>query len=261
MSRRIVLCEGPDDVAALREIAIGIFGAAVPRSGASSTETRAGAAGQARGQLVLAGRTRIEIRAVKNAKSQIAKALATELAQLPPQIGGDGDQRIRQVAAVFDPDGEGAERFHRDVEREVGRGAKAWRFTAVKGGGVWIAQRDAGERLLVRAVAWRGPGAPVDGLADHQNLERLLCAIAARAYPAEATLVERWLTEIAQVRSAAAGWKAALHLWCALVEEKASDANAAARFLHQNKVCLPCVEPALREVSLLRDLRALFSSR
>jgi hypothetical protein len=260
VSRRMVLCEGPDDVAALREIAMGIFGAVTPRPGVAWAESKAGAAGQARGQLLLAGRARIEIRAVKNAKSQIAKALATELAQLPPQVESDGELRTRQVAALFDPDDEGAERFFRDVEREVKRGATAWRLTELRGG-VWMARRQSGERLLLRAVPWRGPGSPADGLADHQNLERLLCAIAARAYPAEAAMVERWLTEMSRMRATPPGWKAALHLWCALVEEKASDANAAARFLHQNKVCLPCVEPALREVSLLRDLRPLFAAR
>lgn len=257
MSRRIVLCEGPDDVAALREIATGIFRAATPGSAGRADAVMAGAAGQARGQVLLAGRARLEIRAVKNAKSQLAKGMATELAQLPPQVAGDPEQRTRRIAAVFDPDAEGEEAFHRDIQREIARSARDWRLQQVTEG-AWIARREAGERLWLRAIAWRGPGAPVDGLADHQNLERLLCAVAARAYPAEAALVTRWLEEIGSVRGAAAGWKAALHLWCALVEEKASEANAAARFLHQNKLCMPFVEPILREVSLLRALRPLF---
>ena len=40
MSRRMVLCEGPDDVAALREIAMGIFGAITPRPGVGELRTR-----------------------------------------------------------------------------------------------------------------------------------------------------------------------------------------------------------------------------
>src|SRR5262249_41264224 len=79
MSRRIVLCEGPDDVAALREIATGIFRAVTPASAGRTDASTSGAAGQARGQVLLAGRARIEIRAVKTAKSQLAKAVPTEV--------------------------------------------------------------------------------------------------------------------------------------------------------------------------------------
>ena len=121
----------------------------------------------------------------------------------------------------------------------------------------WTARREEGEELSLCAIPWRAPGPVVDGLPDNQNIERLLCAVAARAYPTEASIVERWLTKIQSVRNKAPKWKAALHLWCALVDEGASETNAAARFLHDNRALKPYVQQTLEEVKLWNDLRPL----
>ena len=122
-------------------------------------------------------------------------------------------------------------------------------------------RRERGDHRLHRvAVAAtvhnRAPGGVVDGLPDFRNLERVLCEVLARAYEAEAEIVERWLTEI---QSRKPGWKAAVHLWCALVEEKASEGNIAARVLHQNSACKPHALAVLREAGLLADLEPLFA--
>jgi hypothetical protein len=73
------------------------------------------------------------------------------------------------------------------------------------------------------------------------------------AYPTEAKTVERWLGEISEAGKQPS-WKAALHLWCALVEPKADESNAAARFLHQNETCRPHARTAIEQVSLFKDL-------
>ena len=62
---------------------------------------------------------------------------------------------------------------------------------------------EAGELVEVRAVDWRAPGGVVDGLPDQMNLERLLCAVLAAAYPYDLAPIERWLAEISEARKAA----------------------------------------------------------
>jgi hypothetical protein len=111
--------------------------------------------------------------------------------------------------------------------------------------------------VVVRAVPWRAPGGTVDGLPDSQNLERLLCHVAAMAYPDKAKAVERWLGEMSSTGDSPS-WKAAMHLWCALVEPKATESNATARFLRQNEVCRPHVTGVVRQVSLFKDLSEAF---
>lgn len=50
-----------------------------------------------------------------------------------------------------------------------------------------------------------------------------------------------------------------LHLWCALVDEKATELNVAARVLHQNTACRPHALDVLREAGVLADLQPLFT--
>ena len=141
--------------------------------------------------------------------------------------------------------------MHARLADEVSVKATHWRLEGSPAN--WTARRNVDEAVIVRAVHWRSPGEIVDGLPDKQNLERLLCYVGALAYPNEAKTVERWLGEIPQDGNKPS-WKAALHLWCALLEPKASESNAAARFLHQNEICRPHVRPAIEQVSLFKDL-------
>lgn len=254
MTRRLVLCEGPDDVAALRELALYVFKAIAEKQSIAGTP-----GGEPRTQKLRAGQIAIEIKASRAGKSGLIKMIGESLAALGPQDGPPEEAKVRRIAAVFDPDEEPVTAFHKGVASSVAREAPDWRLVQV-GSGTWLARRMPGERVQVRAIPWRAPGPVVDGLADHQNLERLLCAVAKAAYPAEAAIVERWLTEITTVSGKTPKWKAALHLWCALVDQSASELNAATRFLHQNGDCKPHVSPALEKVGLLRALRPLFAA-
>jgi hypothetical protein len=118
------------------------------------------------------------------------------------------------------------------------------------------------DAVFVRAIAWRANGAtPVD-LPDVQNLERLLDRIVGAAYPGDVSLIRRWLSEVVLARGGKLPrWKAAIHLWCALRDEKASEHSAADRFLGQHDMCKLHVEQALRETGLMAELEWLFGRR
>jgi hypothetical protein len=252
MSLRHILCEGPDDLTALREIGLHAFGAQLDRQ---SSQRGAGAGGEARKALLRTATARVEIVAGRSGKSALPREIAADLAQLPPQIEPQGEATVDIIAVVFDPDGDPEASFHREIEKNIAAHATGWSLVP-KASSAWTATREAGEVVEIVAIPWRAPGNVIDGLPDYRNLERVLCAVLARAYQAEAAIVERWLTEI-QTRKP--GWKAALHLWCALVEEKANELNVAARVLHQNAACRPHALDVLREAGLLTDLQPLFA--
>jgi hypothetical protein len=261
MSKRLVLCEGPDDLNALRAIAQLL-------RWAQPVRTPGIGAGQERQMVLQAGIARIEVSVPSKArgatgegKSALSRGVATALEGLPPQTNPADEAHVSLVAAVFDPDDETAADFHTALVKAVRDHATAWTFAESGSPGVWHAQRGATEQLEVRAVDWRAPGGVLDRLPDQMNLERLLCAVLAQAYPDDVSDVARWLTEVGG-RCAAAGrkpptWKAAIHVWLAVVYEKADELNAAARFLHQQDECRPHVERILDAVGLVRDLRPL----
>jgi hypothetical protein len=244
--KRVVLCEGPSDIAALREIAILLFGAKVQRNPPS-----AGPAGEARKLLLAIQANEVEITAVERAKSGLPEALATKLLGLPVEDRATDPHALERITVLFDPDDESPDKMYAHLADQVSAEAKAWKLEGKPGD--WVARRNANESLALHAVAWRSPGDVVDGLPPYQNLERLICHIAASAYPEQAKIVERWLGEIPP-NGKKPSWKAALHLWCALVEPKADESNAAAKFLHQNAACQPHVRAAMEQVSLFKDL-------
>ena len=249
MSVRILLCEGPDDIAALRELGTWLLGASVTRIPAS-----AGAAGQERkSALTTKSNHRVDLIAASG-KSKLPDRVATLLATLSPQVPGDPEE-TSDIGVVFDPDGGDPDvDFLPAVEAAIAAGAPGW--TLSKGSGSWLAQRAVAERVNVHFLPWRGTTDPFDGLGAEQSLERLLCSIGSAAYPAEAKLVESWLDAFPSTRKRT--WKSAVHLWCALVESDQNEATAPTRFLHQNKECKPHVRPLLERLGLLEPLRPLF---
>jgi hypothetical protein len=188
-------------------------------------------------------------------KGRLPALVADQLGALPPAEGTENDTDL--VGVIFDPDDRPSAEFYDAISEAVAMDAKDWSFLS-SGPGTWTATR-ASASVSVRAIAWRASGSVVDGLPDDQNLERLLCAVAAAAYPDHVSLVAGWLEEIAKSRGRPPHWKAALHLWCAVIEPKATEHTAPARFLGQNDDCRPFVEPVLRDASLLQDLRSLFT--
>lgn len=262
MSRRVIFCEGPDDLNALRAIAQCLDWAKPVRSGPGA------GAGQQRKIELDAGGERVEIivpsksrDATGEGKSALARAVATTLIGLPPQAGERDEDRVSVVAAVFDPDEGQPGDFHAELLRALRDHADTWTVADASAPGMWRATRDAGEWVDVRAVHWRATGEPLDGLPDHSNLDRLLCAVAAKAYPDDVAHAARWLGEINQrrhdMRRKPATWKAAVHVWLAAVYDKADELNAASRLLHQQPECRPHVEGLLAAVGLVDALRPL----
>jgi hypothetical protein len=197
-------------------------------------------------------------------KSVLARSLAENLGALRPQVGAGDEGRVSLLAVVFDPDEEPAERFHGELAAAVKAHAPAWTLADGASPGTWRAEREAGEQVEIRAVHWRAPGGVLDGLPDHANLERLVCAVTAKAYPDDLAHVARWLTEINERRRDGgrkpASWKAAVHVWLAAVYDKVDVLNAASRFLHQQDECKAHVEGVLAEVGLVEELRPLLAA-
>lgn len=263
MTKRIVLCEGPDDLNALRAIA-------QHRRWAKPAPQGLAGAGQERMVVLQADAVRVEIKVPSKArgaagegKSALARFVADELHDLRSQVSPSDESRVSLVSVVFDPDDEEVADFHAEIARAVREHARAWTLVDAAAPGIWTATREAGEVVDVRAVHWRAPGGVLDGLPDQANLERLLCAVLASAYPEDHARVAEWLTQIGERRAAARRkpptWKTAIHLWLATVYDKADEHNAASRFLHQQDECKPHVQPVLDQVGLLDDLRLLLA--
>jgi hypothetical protein len=229
MTRRFVLVEGPDDVAALQEIGKRLYNA---RAGGI-----AGGPGRAeRASTLAVGATTIELRAALNAKDGIAAAMGAWLESLAPQVEGD-ETRHDRVAFVFDPDGDAPDAFVNKVDRVL-TALPTWSVVHRAEGATWRLTRADEPPIELCGVAWNASGPPFDGLADHQNLERILCRVLGSAYAEWAPIVAGWLDTIRDKRGAgkALKWKAAVLLWAACVDEGTTgDAGITSRFLGQHK--------------------------
>ena len=247
MSRRTIFCEGPDDLAALREIATRLLGATVlhgmPTGGASLERIA---------QLQLEEGT-VEVKA-GGGKSELARRGALYLETLPPVPD------IVQVSLLFDPDDEPVERFFASVPRAIHEHAPSWTLVdAPERAGCWRATRQEGESIVVAAVAWWGDVEVLDGLSDAQSLERVILSVARRALSEEElAFLVRVLEGIHALPGRRPTWKAAVHVLCALTDAKTPGHAMAQRFLGQNKSFRPHVEGTLGETqgsggAVLRD--------
>jgi len=252
--RRLFVCEGPEDLAALRELFILLYEATTVKS----TGVPLLAAGEARRQQLRVQHRQIDLIASQTGKSGLGDMAAQLLETAPRGDWATDPEAIEWICIVYDPDEPDENAYCTELLAAIERRAQSWRIGLVSIG-EWTAERGPGELVRVRAVPWRAPGAVADRSADKQSLDRLLCSVAARAFPEDARIVERWLMELNELGKHP-GWKAALHLWCALVEQKASESNAAARFLRQNSICRPHVRGIVEEVSLLHDLTLLLGA-
>src|SRR5262249_21345570 len=141
MTIRTILCEGPDDLNALRELAIYIFGATVEKHAVS----RGG--GEDRKAVLRIASVRIEIIVSNGGKSRLrllaAKMLNDQARRGDTPIGS----QLKRVAVVFDPDEVPETSFHHDMALAITKEARAWALTAIKGTpGAWLARRAQGER-------------------------------------------------------------------------------------------------------------------
>ena len=264
MSQRLVLVEGPDDVAALIEIGKRLFGATAGRVVGARLRLE-------RDATLTVGATTIAVQAAKNAKDGIPEAVVRAMETLPPQVAGD-EARYDRVAFVFDPDGDRPGAFVDRVHGALGAlssVASPWLVTRDPGGETWSLSREAEESVALRGVAWRADGPTLGALDDLQNLERLLCRVLSASYPTLEPMIARWLAEIRATRQPTKSlkWKAAVLLWAALVDEGAtSDTGIASRFLGQHRFpggdggFARFVEPQIDAAGLREPLGWIFSA-
>lgn len=258
MTTRWILCEGPEDVAAVREIATRFFGA---KKDSARGGLSPGAGREER--LRTPRQALIRLTAVPNAKSALPEQLAAALSGMPPQTGAWGDERVRRLVVLYDPDEEGELRFVGRLGDALRTKAADWTIQGLSSqrGGAWLMRR-ADAKILVRALAWRADGDDHRDLPRVQNLERVLCRVLGLAYPAEVEIIDRWLAEIGRWRGSdpkrrAMKWKASIHLWSALVADHATMQGAPDQFLGQHDPCKPHVELVLRESGLYREFARL----
>lgn len=250
--KRIVLCEGPDDLAALREISTFVFKTKPRRTAASASP-----GGQPR-RMSLDCQSGSVVDIVSGAaKNGLPKLLADQLASMVPYSDGEPEWST-DIGIVFDPDNEAPESgFIPSLAAAISESASGWTVSERLANQDWIATRSTEERVRLHPIPWRGTGAPLDSLGNEQSLERLLCSMAAKAYPDQVALVARWLDEFPS--GSKKSWKGAVHLWCALVESDQNEATAPARFLHQNRLCKPHVVEMLESLGLTKELAPLFA--
>lgn len=239
---------------ALREIGLG-FGA--KRDPAPYGPAR-GPGGGDRFLRLMAGRVVVELKVAQSAKTTLIGETKTMLETLAPHTRDPEDGHVSRLACVFDPDSDPREVFEAEMDSALSSLGPRWRVRMRQSRHRWIVARDDRYRVVVQAIAWRAPPQRTAVLPDHQNLERLMCEIARTAYPQEAALADRWLAEMGAATKKHP-WKSAMHLWCALVEPKADEHSAPARFLHQNRQCAPHARSILSQVSLMSELRPLFT--
>lgn len=252
-----IFTEGPDDVAALSEILFRWHNAAVDRSVSPSTARER----EHRLRLLTADKSAVRGTVAITAlgkRDGLDDALMTFLRTRPI------DATLRDRAAVvYDPD----ERATSDVEDALDTRLRSLEteWMIERNGPAWtLTRKELPQTIHVRTIAWTHPGAVLGGLPDRQNLERVLCAISARAWPAGDAVVAQWLQAIREFRAnngvaRAPTWKAAVHLWCALVDDAATEAAAVKRFLGQNPSALPFVRETLDEARIVTSLEALFA--
>ncbi len=255
MIRRLVLCEGPEDIAAVRALADGHFGWDSSNEGASP-EKRFLSVGEERAyNLVQSDVLTVELRAVPGAKSA---ALAAHFGDVLSNNFRDG--QVEHVAVLFDPDTdtESAEfaRLQEVIDAKRGEWQVARQQTQAHVA-QWSFERRPSDRVTVHAIPWRCSGPLVDALEDAQNLERLECEILTKAFPGLTSVVARWINEMRDAHGCQPTWKTAIHLWCALVEPKQSTATFAERVLHQQREWRAHAKDALSRTTLVDDLRPL----
>lgn len=254
MKARRVLCEGRDDVAAIRAI-----GEAVFHARCIEPTNKNHPAGRLQ-NLQVGESVRIRVEAPTGGKDALPATAAAILDEMPPDAT---DSELALLALVYDPNGEGRQAFCDRVTKAIEKD-RTWRIEGRLQSDA-VAKASATCSLQIRCIAWRDSDPITDANAalgaSEENLERFLCAVAAKRYPEHKPMIARMLADISVLEHPKRWkyWKAALHLWCAVVVPRSSAENVAAEFLQQDEVSTPHVRAVLQEAGLETHFAALFS--
>ena len=201
MSRLYLLCEGPEDLAALRETLKGRFGF-LKMTGDNLPRREQ----WSRGDLTL------ELVAVEGKAQVVQKAVTITLAD-------SAHDPIVRFGLSFDPNGQAEEKWRSWLEealRDLSLSRTGWDYTARPAGRV---------PLEVHPIPWSWTGSPRYGLDDSHCLERIAVDVLATESSLQHERVARWMDELRAGAGVPPTWKTAARLWNALVLPEVSGAG------------------------------------
>jgi hypothetical protein len=259
VKRHVVLCEGPDDISALRAIARKHF-----IKGTTSTPARPPAAGFERHvKIPVSDALAVELKTVSG-KSDLAKNAALIIRDLPPRRDINEPDLIEQIVLVYDPDAQSLEDFEKESVTTLERDASDWVWTAREGiAHAWLGAREDELPIELRMFAWTSTQRTLDGLNDEHNLERLVCQIFSLTYADnkhEEELIVPTLSAIHQRMNKPPMWKSAVHLWCALLGPRWNEVTVCDQAFQQHPQLKKVSEEVLKSLGLFEQLEAVFSS-
>ncbi|MGD0090551.1 MAG: hypothetical protein ABSE73_11580 [Planctomycetota bacterium] len=189
MKQSLIVVEGPDDLAALRELFDRCFGA--QKGGAVAAREHAFRWKDAETRILMA-----------NGKDKMPNLIAHRIRDLP-----SADWPFTQMGICFDPD--------RHPDEQV----LTWLRKNCKVEAPWNADgmcqaRVADMNLEIVALRW-DLGPVFDQLKDLRNLERVALAVLAKTDPSEGKLIEELLEKVDSAKKPIS-WKTAFRLWAAI---------------------------------------------
>lgn len=244
-SRIVIICEGPEDLAALRELLIRQWGFEPKRSWPPP-------AGEIRLQPMARGEVDLDVRAAGSRSHLIS--------HWPTFIRTSSESNtVRTLGLSFDPNGDAEQRWRRTVFEDP------WGSPPM--------QRDGEDYLACRAEGPQGPmvrvvplpwsssapdfdklDATTDGV-PKQCLERLLVAAANARDAQRGAMIARWLDELQQ--DAGVSWKTAARLWHAVLFPEVGVADMATKAFGQDADLWSYLAPLLEASSLWSGLERM----
>jgi hypothetical protein len=234
----LLVCEGPDEIACIRELLNRKFGFEIHPNIPSRPPPPAGEIRSV--DMRSAERNLwVSVRA-KEGKSQLVQLCRSEIQNMSPA------SPYERVGINFDPDGETEVQWRKSLFEE------SWTPPLVP-------QRDGTylhEALPVIPLPWEGGATPFDHLEDHHCLERLMLGAALQVEPELMKTIEGWLNEVDErlahrllpgtPKRVYRNWKTATRMLAGLRFPDKSVPGVAQQFFGQNQELWTALEPTLQ---------------
>ena len=242
MSRFVLFCEGPEDLAALREVILRQFAFAKPVP--SLPPPIPVLVGELRRERLVKADLSLDL-IIAGDRERVGR-LAADLASYDsPQ------DPIARIGLSFDPNGSNEPLWREWLEGSL----QALRLS--RAGWVYAAQPEGRTALEVVPLPWSWPGPVVYGLGDSHCLERVAVDLLGEASPVHHQRLGRWIDELrAEPGATAPTWKTAARLWNALALPDVAGAGFYAQVFGQN----PATASVLGSKLAATDLGAALAS-
>ena len=235
-----VLCEGPEDLSALRELAERQWAYRLPNglhgSGAGGVRQWRGLASSGDEIMITVAGSR------------------AQCASWPDLIlQGSADRPYSHLGVSFDPNGELEPVWRKNMFEKVWQGAP---LRSTPDGCYEVSVHPSGVAVPVVPLPWSAPGPPFAGLEDAHSLDRLVAQGCAMAYPELTPMVERWIGDL-RGTSRPVDHKTAAALWRAILGPRTDLQGFAARVMGQDKRIWGAVAPLIQSSPLWNGLKTL----